>query len=69
VFAIEVQSRGEVGGEGDDSAGAFVRIVIGDFTETFVVRFPWGSGARPITVRAGGGRSKCLRAIRALCLA
>jgi hypothetical protein len=37
VFAIEVQSRGEVGGEGDGSAGAFGRIVIGDFTETFVV--------------------------------
>ena len=32
VFAIEVRSRVEVGG-GDDSAGAFGRIVIGDFTD------------------------------------
>jgi hypothetical protein len=43
VFAIEVRSRVEVGGGGDDSAGAFGRIVIGDFTETFVVPLGfWG---------------------------
>ena len=44
MFAIAVQSRGEVRGEGDGSAGAaFGRIMIGDFTETFVVPLGfWG---------------------------
>jgi CdiI N-terminal domain len=43
VFAIEVQSRAEAGGEGDGSAEAFGRIVIGDFRETFVVPLGlWG---------------------------
>ena len=43
MFAIEVRSRVEAGGEGDGSAGAFGRIVIGDFTETFVVPLGfWG---------------------------
>jgi len=37
VFVIEVRPRPEAGGEGDGSAGAFGRIVIGDFAETFVV--------------------------------
>lgn len=45
MFAIEVQSRVEVGGEGDDSKGAFGRIVIGDFTETFVVPMGFWSEA------------------------
>jgi hypothetical protein len=43
VFAIEVQSRVEAGERGDDCAGTFGRIVIGDFTETFVVPLGfWG---------------------------
>ena len=43
MFAIEVQSRAEAGGEGDGSAEAFGRIVIGDFRETFVVPLGlWG---------------------------
>jgi hypothetical protein len=43
VFAIEVRSRDEAGGEGDGSAGGFGRIVIGGFTETFVVPLGfWG---------------------------
>jgi hypothetical protein len=59
VFAIEVKSRGEAGGESDGSAGAFGRMVIGDFTETFVV--PWGSGRGRLPrqlaagVRSAGG--------------
>jgi hypothetical protein len=43
VFAIEVQSRVEAGGEGDDCRGLSGGIVIGDFTETFVVPLGfWG---------------------------
>jgi hypothetical protein len=43
VFAIEMESRVEVGGAGDGSAVASGRIVIGDFAETFVVPLGfWG---------------------------
>ncbi len=43
MFAIQVQSRVEVGREVDDPTRAFGRIVIGDFTETFVVPLGfWG---------------------------
>jgi hypothetical protein len=67
VFAIEVKSKIEVGGGGDDPARAFGRIVIGDFKETFVVplRF-WGESDYRASWRR---RSKCWRVIRALCLA
>ena len=64
MFAIEVESRVEDGGEGDGSAGAFGRIVIGDFTETFVVPLGfWGesdyraSWRRAFEVLEGGPRA------------
>ena len=64
MFAIEVRSRGEAGVEGDGSAEAFGRIVIGDFTETFVV--PLGFWCEADYRASWRGRSKCSRVIRAL---